>query len=365
MTAIRSDDLLRWSRVLATGILIGTAAVLVTGALAAIHSDSSDQIGWDLRVAYLPAAEAVRAGESPYPELDDPGLDLPRSYVYPPQLAIALVPLTALPVDAAVVLVFIASIAALMGALAVVGVRDVRCYAAVLLWAPTWNLLDTLNVSAALVFAVALVWRFRTTLWPFATVLGLMVSIKLFLWPLLVWAAMTRRLRAAGLALAIAIAVTLVSWAAIGFAGLASYLDLLSKVKAQENYSIVGLTTELGLRSAFGQVVMLVVGGLLLAISVRWARRGDERRAFILAIAATLALSPVVWLHYLVVLLVPLGLARPRFSAVWLLPMVLWVSPRAENGDGLEPFLPALAVVFLLALVLARPRLKHSVAEAV
>lgn len=356
MTAIRSDGWVRWWRVLSTGILIGAAALLFTAMLAAVHSDRSDQVGWDLRVAYLPAAEAVREGESPYPALEDPRIDLPRSYVYPPQLAIALVPLTALPVDAAVVLVFLASVAALMGALALVGVRDVRCYGAVLLWGPTFLVLDTLNVSAALAFAVALLWRARSTLWPLATVLGLMVSIKLLFWPMLLWAALTRRLRAAGLALAIGLAVTLVSWAAIGFADLASYPDLLSKVGAQENYSILGMTNELGLGSAVGHVLTLVVGGALFAICVTQARRGDERRAFTLAIAATLALSHLVWLHYIVVLLVPLGLLRPRFSVVWLLPIALWVSPRVENGDGLEPFVPAVLVVVLLAVILAHPR---------
>ena len=59
----------------------------------------------------------------------------------------ALVPLSWLPTDLAAFLVFLASVAALLGAVALVGVRDVRCYAAVLLWAPTWNSLDTLNVS--------------------------------------------------------------------------------------------------------------------------------------------------------------------------------------------------------------------------
>ena len=84
------------------------------------------------------------------------------------------------------------------------------------------------------------------------------------------------------------------------------------------------------------------------------ARRGDEVGSFACAIAAALAFSPVVWLHYLVLLAVPLGIARPRFSALWLLPIVLWVCPRAGNGDGLQPFLPALVAVVLVGALVER-----------
>jgi hypothetical protein len=63
-----------------------------------------------------------------------------------------------------------------------------------------------------------------------------------------------------------------------------------------------------------------------------------------------------VWLHYLTLLIAPLGLARPRFSPLWLLPIVLWVSPRDENGQGLDPFVPAVVVIGLIALLVLRPR---------
>ncbi len=223
------------------------AITLLVAASIAVFSSESDQIGFDLRAGYLPAAEAVRDGDSPYADPDDPALDLRRAYVYPPQLAIGLVPLSWLPTDLAAFLVFLAAVAALLGAVALVGVRDVRCYAAVLLWAPTWNALDTLNVSAALALGVALVWRFRSTLWPLAATLGAMVSVKLFLWPLLVWVALVRRPLAAILAAAIGFVLAFGSWAAIGFAGLGDYPELLSKVGDQENYSIVAIAEETGL----------------------------------------------------------------------------------------------------------------------
>jgi alpha-1,2-mannosyltransferase len=344
----------RWARAAVTAVVVAGAALLVVLALTLIFSSDSDQIGWDLRIAYLPAADAVWDGRSPYPDPDDPNLDLPRTYVYPPQLAIALVPLSWLPADLAAFLAFLASVAALSGALALVGVRDVRCYAAMLLWAPVWNSLDTLNVSSALALGVALLWRFRATVWPLAATLAAMVSVKLFLWPLVVWVGSTRRLVPAALALGIGLTLTFVSWAVIGFAGFADYPDLLSRVGEQESYSIAGMSAELGLGQRFGRGLATVVGLVLLGIAVREGRRQDSVRAFTLAVAATLALSPVVWLHYLTLLIAPLGLARPRFSPLWLLPIVLWVSPRDENGEGLHPFIPAVVAIALIALLLAR-----------
>lgn len=338
-----------------TSLLVAATTILLAAAAIAVFSSESDRIGFDLRAGYLPAAEAVREGVSPYADPDDPSLDLRRTYVYPPQVAIGLIPLTWLPADLAAFLVFLASVAALLGAVALVGVRDVRCYAAVLLWAPTWNSLDTLNVSSALALGVALLWRFRSTIWPLAATLGIMVSVKLFLWPMLAWVGWTRRPPAAILALVLGFGITLASWAAIGFAGLGDYPELLSRVGDQENYSIVAIADELGLGSV-GPALAAIVGGALLAAALWWGRRQHEVRAFTLAVAASLALSPVVWLHYLTLLIAPLGLARPRFSPLWLLPIVLWVSPRDENGGGLHPFVPMVVVVALIALLLVRPR---------
>lgn len=348
----RANRLGLW-RTLSTGLLVGAAAIMM---IPLVGAAGSERLGYDFRTGYLPAAESVRVSGSPYvtPDIETAEGRLP--YVYPPLLAIALVPLTALPVDVAAVLGVLGSLAALIGALAVVGVRDVRCYAAVLVWAPGWNSLEMANVSAGLALAVALAWRFRASMWRLAIVLGLAISTKLFLWPLLAWAIATRRFRAAGLAAAIGLVVSTTTWAAIGFEGLTSYPDQLGRIQVEDSYSIVGLATRFGYGSNVGYVLMAIVGGALLGAMVNFGRHGDELRAFTCAIAAALALTPVVWQHYLVLFAVPLALARPRFSAIWLLPIVLWMSPRVGNGDGLEPFLPAFVALVILVVLLARPR---------
>jgi hypothetical protein len=346
---------LGWSRLLSTAVLVGAAAILLVGLLSAA---GSERLGHDFR-AYLIAAEAIRDGGSPYPSPESQIVDEGRAYVYPPLLALAVVPLTTVPADVGAVVGFLLALAALVGALAVVGVRDIRCYAAMLVSAPVWNALEMANFSAAIALGVALAWRLRSTVWPLALTVGIAVSSKLFVWPLVVWTAATGRYRASFLAAIVGVLVAALSWTMIGFDGLTEYpalVDRLADALAGDSYSFIGLADALGLDPAAGRVAMFVVGGSLLAAGVALGRAGDDRQAFTCAVAAGLAFAPILWQHHLVILFVPLALARPRFSAWWLLPSVLWLGPRASHGDGFEPVLVAGVIAGILYVSLARTR---------
>ena len=74
----------------------------------------------------------------------------------------------------------------------------------------------------------------------------------------------------------------------------------------------------------------------LLAAVVWVGRRGDERSAFILAIAAALALSPIVWLHYFALLLVVVALAQPTLGLVWFIPLAMVVTPGSGHPTPFE-----------------------------
>jgi len=129
----------------------------------------------------------------------------------------------------------------------------------------------------------------------------------------------------------------------------------LNEIQAKNSYSFVGMAAKLGLGTGVGDALTVIVGGALLVACVVLARRRDDERSFTCAIAATLAASPIVWPHYLVLLLVPTAVARPRFSALWLLPILVWLSPRPGYPMGYETFVPALVAALLLTVVL-RPR---------
>ena len=96
---------------------------------------------------------------------------------------------------------------------------------------------------------------------------------------------------------------------------------------------------------------MLVTGVSLLVGSLVRGRRGDDRGAFCLALAAAVAMTPILWLHYLLLLLVPLAIVRPRFTPLWLLPIVLWVGQEPMHPEGPMAVLPMLVVAVMVARV--------------
>ncbi len=115
------------------------------------------------------------------------------------------------------------------------------------------------------------------------------------------------------------------------------------------------MASALGLGEIAGRVLAIAVGTSLLAWCAVLARRGDEARSFTCAVAATLAWSPIVWLHYLVVLLVPMAIHRPRFTPLWLLPVLLWITPKPGYSEGFETFVPGIAAAILVGVLLVRP----------
>jgi hypothetical protein len=198
-----------------------------------------------------------------------------------------------------------------------------------------------------------------------AAALALSIVAKLFLWPMLVWLAATRRVGAAALAAGAAVLALLAGWAAIGFAGFMRYpelVDRLTDVVGDRGYSLMALGSALGLDDGVARVLPFAVGLPLLALAVVAARGFDgDRRAFALCVAASIVLTPIVWLHYFTLLLAPLAIARPRLSPAWLLALAFWVTPFQENegaGWRVVVALALLAATTVVALTSRRPVLR-------
>jgi alpha-1,2-mannosyltransferase len=316
---------------------------------------------------FLQAAEDVRSGESPYidPEQLSEGASAP--YVYPPFLAIVLVPVTALPdgiagSSPAGVLASLFLVACVIGTLLLLGVRDWRCYPVALLYPVTLENIEYGSLGPLLALLVALAWRYRDRAGPAAAATGVAVVLKLFLWPLVFWLAATRRWRTALLSVAAALGLALASWAAIGFSGIADYPTLLRKLsdlEAENSYSALALLRSVGLGAALAQLLVLLTGAVLLALAWRSARSDGstaterDRRSLTLSLIAGLVLTPILWLHYLVLLVVPIGLARPRLSALWFAPLALTLFEALDwyRGWPRGDLAALLSVAALVALV--------------
>jgi alpha-1,2-mannosyltransferase len=326
-------------------LFVGVAAAataLIVGGL------KDEAVGFDLVQVYVPAAERVLDGVSPFPELDDPVWDGHQAYVYPPPTALLAVPLTVLPSPFLELAGVLGALALLLLALWLLGVRDPRVYAVFALWPTTLTAWQNANISVLLVLAAAATWRFRDAWSKAGIALGLGIALKLVLWPLSVWLLASRRPRAAAASVVVSVLAVVGGWAAIGFAGFLSYPDLLSKLTDVEgdssrSVSIYSGALAFGLPEAVGVVVSLAAGSALLAVAAVLARRGDDRGSFTLALVAVLAFTPIVWLHYLTLLAIPLALYQPRLSALWAMPWLFWVA--AVPG---WPFDPRRALAFIV-----------------
>ncbi|MGH3133093.1 MAG: glycosyltransferase family 87 protein [Gaiellaceae bacterium] len=345
-------------------ILVVVAVVVTTVALLGLEDHA---VAYDLVQVYVPAGERVLEGASPFPTLDDPVLEQNAAYVYPPLTALLAVPLTALPDARLAILGVIGSLAALFGALWLLGVRDPRCYAVFALWPPTILAWQNANLSVLVVLACALAWRFRES-WPRSgAALGLGVALKLVLWPLVFWFLATRRVWAAAVAGCVTAATVLLSWAVIGFDGLSSYPALLARLTELETkdtpgVSIFSAAIELGASTALAHLAALATGGSLLAASVVLARKRDDRAAFTLALLAVPAFTPIVWLHYLTLLALPLAIYRPRLSASWGIPLLFWVFALPWWPFELRRVVAVLVVALVVCLVRRPGRLLSWVA---
>ena len=311
----------------------------------------------DFSLAYYRAGEALLDGERIYPTGD---LVLRNGfvidYLYPPLTAIAAVPFTVLPLDAAELLFAVLLVLAFVATFALLDVRDWRCYGLAFLWPPALDAIQAENVTILLVLAAALVWRFRDRPLASGASLGVSLAMKVVMWPLALWQAATGRIGATAWSLAIAAAVLTTTWAAIGFEGLRDYPGLLrqaSELQDDQGYTVYALAYDLGLPTSVSRTLWVLTAVALLALTAIVGRRGDERRAFVLAIAATIACTPVVWLHYFALLLVAVAVAEPRLAPVWFLglPMQVFITTGVHNGSTFQN--TALLATAALTVVLA------------
>jgi hypothetical protein len=288
---------------------------------------SSTTYAWDFH-AFWGAAANIDHGRSPYADLGAAGNGAPYpDYLYPPLLAEALAPLGLLPFLVAAGLFVAGSALALVAALRLLGVRDWRCYGTVFLWLPVLHGLRLGTLTPLLVLAVAAAFRLRDRAAGVALP-ALAATLKLFLWPVAALTAVRRPL-----ATAAAIAGLLVGgWAAVGFAGLASYPSVLGatqRVWERDGYGLAAAAARAGLSPAAVDAALLALG----AVGVALLRRLEPAAATAGAVVVACLVSPVSWLHYSMLLLVPVALLRPRLHAAWLIPLLFWVTP-TEEADG-------------------------------
>jgi len=291
------------------------------------------------------AARTYASGDSPYPQEGSLAVWAPsvqQSFVYPAPTIAALAPFGFLPYSVAV-LVFVPLLACAIGvSLWLLGVRDWRCYGATFASPAVLTGISVGTLSPLLMLGVAVAWRWRERRGVVGLAVGAVVLAKLFMWPLLIWLWFSGRRRAAVIAAGAAAVATVGAWSWIGLTGVTSYPSVLRRLSLTEGphtYAplwLTGSSPSFWIASVFGGAIVAVV-----------ARRRRDALPFALAILVALLVTPILWLHYLVLVAAVVAVLEPKFGVAWLLPLAAWVT--AQQGAFGEAW-RTLAIVLLLVL---------------
>jgi hypothetical protein len=312
-----------------TNVVLGPVAVIgiATMMWIVLHGPVP---AFDFRFAYWSAGHRVLTGHSPY-IWSAVQFRAGKAFVYPALSAVAFAPEALIPRAVGVVLFTVLSAALAPATLWVLRVRDWRLYGVTLLWLPVCAGWLTANESLFLVFGLACLWRWRDHPPAAGLLVAVLVSLKPLMWPVALWLLSGRRWRASAYALAVAALLNLGAWALVGFHQIGAYLHAAARdtdVAWRTGFGVPALLAHLGASRTIGMAAMLVLSlALTLAVLHAGLIRHDQTVALTLSVALAIVASPLVWGHYLVLLLVPLALLRPRLEWLWALPIALWVAP--------------------------------------
>jgi hypothetical protein len=303
--------------VLGSWALIALALVEIDGIIGN-HGIGSDFAG----TVYHPAQSVVH-GHVPY---GDPRVAGPLAgSVYPPSAFVPFFWIGLLGHDGAVGVWLVLMTAAACGTLWLLGVRDPRCFA---LWLLTPMMLSTVaigNATTLVILLVAIVWRWRNRPWIAAGALVAAIATKLFVAPLVVWLIATKRYRAAAVTVAGVPLVILSAWGVVGFAAIGRYSSILSAnnhIYSPSGPYLQGLVLQLHESSNLALAAGVAAAVLLLAAA--WF--AGDLGGFTLAACAAVILSPVAWIGYMGLLVIPLAVRRPAWSRAWLVLLGTYIS---------------------------------------
>ena len=315
------------------------------------------QIGVDFHHVFWPVGALVRRGLTPYHWTRAQGFPL-VSFPYPAPVALLFVPWSLIPVGVSQIIFVGLLLVAGIGSVVLLGERDWRVYAVMVVWCPFVTGWQTGNLTLLLVCGTAACWRWRDVPWTSGLVLGLMLSLKPIVWPLLIAMLATRRYRSVAWALATAGAIAVVSWGVLGWGELDAWVHLLGRqtdAEFPDGYGLLALGAHIGLGRGLSTVIQ---GAVTMALGFGCWHAGRLRRdrvAFTLSTLLILVASPVVDGHYFALLIVPLALLRSGLSVVAFVPLLLWLCPPVLASGAQVGLAWATVTGFILWLLLEPP----------
>ncbi len=308
---------------LAIGLLL-----LTTGAVTA---SAGATLGYDYQ-AYAHAAQRVLDGRPLY----DPIVDVAGGfaiYLYPPPFALAVVPFSLLPGSLGTWAWLGGLVLAFLVGTAILPVRPGVRWAIVLLAALSFPFLYSVKlgqVGPLLYLCFAVGWRSLDR--PLGLGLGVAAGALTKVQPALLfaWMLFTRRWRAVLVGLAACGAAALIATLITGAATWTDYIALLGRVSqpvtTPKNMTPGAVAWRAGASLAAATAIQWASVVATLAIAAfAWLRR-DAATGFIVGAVASQLVSPLLWDHYAMLLLLPVALLLER-RQWWaaLIPLVTWL----------------------------------------
>jgi hypothetical protein len=343
---------------LAAWVAAGVAGLFLL--LASSQFVHSSGYGFDFN-CYWGGAQRLAAGSGLYlpQNLDGPFQHgAPGVYVYAPPLAVLLAPATALPFDTAALGWLVLHVVALGLACALMPVgRPIRlaAFAVAAFSSPLLVDLNLGNVSTFVLLVTVIGWRWLDR--PVAAVaLALGIAIRPQLGVVLIWWLVRRRVRLVGWTLLAGAALVI---ATLPFVGPHSYVDFLRVVRNDQvagvlhNGSLESAAILLGLSGPVPTLAFLA-GVVVSMAAIAASLRRDPELSYAVTVCASLLLTPLLWGHYLLVLLIPAALLAQR-GRTWALalPLLGWLPDGAIS-------IAALAGLLLPLVVPTRPVVSES-----
>lgn len=288
-------------------VLAIVVAVVVVGAVLA---SAGPTLGYDTK-AYLDAARRLLDGTPIY----DTGIDRAGAaglYYYSPPFTLVAVPFALLPAPLDVVAWMAGLVAAFGLGVAILPVsRDVR-WLIVLLAGLSWPFAYAVKLGQVgpilfLLFAVGWRWMDRPVRLGVAIAIGTIVKLQPAI--LFVWAALTRRWAAVAAGLITLAVAAVLATVVCGFDSWSAWLTILRSISAPittpHNFTPGAIAYQVGVPEGLATAIQglntLAVLGLVL-----WAGlRSGPAVGYLTAVTASQLLSPVLWDHYAMLLLLP------------------------------------------------------------
>jgi hypothetical protein len=304
---------------------------LLAFTLGAVLANAGPTLGYDYQ-AYAHAARRLMEGRPLY----DPNVEIAGGfaiYLYPPPFALAVAPFTLLPGSWGTWAWLGALVAAFMAGTAILPVRTVVRWSIVVLAALSLPFLYSVKlgqVGPLLYLAFAIGWRSldRPVKLGISVAAGALTKVQPAL--LFAWMILTRRWRALVVGLVVCVAAALVATVATGIATWTDYVDLLSRVSqpvtTPKNMTPGAVAWREGASLQVATAIQWVAVAATLAVTAfAWLRR-DAATGFVVGVVASQLVSPLLWDHYAMLLLLPVALLldRRQWWAV-LVPLVTWL----------------------------------------